>query len=108
MTSEQLESRKQQDEIVRRKLAVAPLRFEANGKEMMYCYPDSKHDLAGWILYRHPDGRWVTLRKATDQDMDTAYRVLSQDETLKKMPTPAAFLSACGVPKVYRDGTRPE
>ena len=47
MTSEQLESRKQQDEIVRRKLAVAPLRFEANGKEMMYCYPDSKHDLAG-------------------------------------------------------------
>ena len=44
----------------------------------------------------------------TDQDMDTAYRVLSQDETLKKMPTPAQFLAACGVPKIYRDGTRPE
>ena len=44
----------------------------------------------------------------TDQDMDTAYRVLSQDETLKKMPTPAMFLAACGVPKIYRDGTRPE
>jgi len=40
--------------------------------------------------------------------MDTAYRVLSQDETLKKMPTPAQFLAACGVPKIYRDGTRPE
>jgi len=44
----------------------------------------------------------------TDQDMDTAYRVLSQDETLKRMPTPAMFLAACGVPKVFRDGTRPE
>ena len=82
MTSEQLESRKQQDEIVRRKLAVAPLRFEANGKEMMYCYPDSKHDLAGWILYRHPDGQWVTLRKATDQDISamTVAGVAGADE----------------------------
>jgi len=44
----------------------------------------------------------------TDQDMDTAYRVLSQDETLKRMPTPAQFLAACGVPKIYRGGTRPE
>ena len=78
MTSEQLESRKQQDEIVRRKLAVAPLRFEANGKEMMYCYPDSKHDLAGWILYRHPDGQWVTLRKATDQDISAMSRAVSK------------------------------
>ena len=22
----------------------------------------------GWILYRHPDGQWVSLRKATDAD----------------------------------------
>lgn len=22
----------------------------------------------GWIVYRHPDGQWVTLRKATEQD----------------------------------------
>jgi hypothetical protein len=65
---EQFEHRRKQDEIVTLKLAVAPLRFEANGKEMMYCYPDSQHELAGWILYRHPDGQWVTLRKATDED----------------------------------------
>lgn len=69
MTPEQLENRKQQDQIVYRKLAVTPLRFEANGREMMYCYPDSKHELAGWLLYRHPDGQWVTLRKATDADV---------------------------------------
>jgi len=38
-----IQYRKEQDEIIKRKLAVTPLRFEANGKEMMYCYPDSKH-----------------------------------------------------------------
>ena len=77
MTSEQLKYRKEQDDIVYRKLAVVPLRFEANGKEMMYCYPDSKHELAGWILYRHPDGKWVTLRKATDADVTEMSRAVS-------------------------------
>lgn len=23
-----------------------------------------------WICYKHPDGQWVTLRKATDDDKD--------------------------------------
>ncbi len=23
---------------------------------------------SGWLLYRHPDGQWVTLRKASDDD----------------------------------------
>lgn len=77
MTSEQQKYRAAQDEIVRRKLAVTPLRFEANGKEMMYCYPDSKHELAGWILYRHPDGQWVTLRKATDADLEAMSTAVS-------------------------------
>ena len=22
----------------------------------------------GWIHYKHPDGQWVSLRKATDED----------------------------------------
>lgn len=22
----------------------------------------------GWIAYKHPDGQWVTLRRATDDD----------------------------------------
>jgi hypothetical protein len=37
----------------------------------------SKHELllvvegswAGWLLYRHPDGQWVSLRKATQDDL---------------------------------------
>lgn len=35
-------------------------------REMRYLYPDSGHHWAGWILFRHPDGHWVSLRKATD------------------------------------------
>ena len=26
-------------------------------------------DYKGWIVYRHPDGQWVTLRKATQKDL---------------------------------------
>jgi len=77
MTAEQQKYHKEQDEIVRRKLAVAPLRFESSGKEMMYCYPDSKHELAGWIIYRHPDGQWVTLRKATEADVEKMSEAVS-------------------------------
>jgi hypothetical protein len=46
------------------------LNFEVNGKQMKYCYPDCpRESLRGWILYKHPDGQWVTLRKATDDDI---------------------------------------
>lgn len=51
---------------------VAPLRFydARRGQEMMYVYPDTKHEAAGWLLYKHPDGQWVTLRKATNDDIE--------------------------------------
>jgi hypothetical protein len=68
--------RAKQDAIVYRKLNVTPLRFEANGKDMMYVYPDTKHELAGWILFRHPDGQWVTLRKATEDDVERITRAV--------------------------------
>ena len=46
------------------------LNFEANGKQMKYCYPDCpRESLRGWLLYKHPDGQWVSLRKATDDDL---------------------------------------
>lgn len=41
----------------------------ATKKRMKYVYPDTKHWTAGWILYKHPEGKWVTLRKATDDDI---------------------------------------
>ena len=86
MTSKQLEFRKQQDDIVMRKLAIVPLRFESNGKEMMYCYLDSQHELAGWILCRHPDGQWVTLRKATEQDIMVLSIGVSNAWRIKMIP----------------------
>ena len=46
-------------------------RFRAHGKEMMLVLTDEpRKDLHGWLLYRHADGQWVTLRKATDQDIN--------------------------------------
>lgn len=31
-------------------------------RELLYNYDN------GWLYYRHPDGQWVTLREATDDD----------------------------------------
>ena len=44
----------------------------------------------------------------TDEDIERAYRALLEDDTLRRMPTPSQFRVSCGIPKVYRDGTRPE
>jgi hypothetical protein len=41
----------------------------ASGRRMKYVYPSTQHWTAGWILYKHPQGHWVTLRKATDDDI---------------------------------------
>jgi hypothetical protein len=45
-------------------------RFYANGKEMMLVTDDEpQKSWHGWLMYRHPDGQWVSLRKATDADL---------------------------------------
>lgn len=41
----------------------------ASDRMMKYVYPDTPHWCAGWILYKHPDGQWVTLRKANEEDL---------------------------------------
>ena len=30
----------------------------------------------GWIVYKHPDGQWVTLRKATEADHSAIRRAI--------------------------------
>lgn len=46
------------------------MKFFANGKEMMLVTEDEPQKCwHGWLLYRHPDGQWVSLRKATDADI---------------------------------------
>jgi hypothetical protein len=32
------------------------------------CLLVTEGDWKGWICYKHPDGRWVTLRKADDKE----------------------------------------
>ncbi len=51
---------------------IAPLKFYDQKREqpMMYVYPDTKHWCAGWLLYQAKHGGWVTLRKATDEDIE--------------------------------------
>lgn len=46
------------------------LRFfdKASNREMKYIYPDAPQ-WSGWIVYKHPDGQWVSLREATDDDL---------------------------------------
>lgn len=43
----------------------------ASSRTMLLVADDeSRKEIRGWVLYRHPDGQWVTLRKATDEDLD--------------------------------------
>lgn len=43
-----------------------------------YVYPDANHWCAGWLLYKHCDGHWVTYRKATDADIEAINRAVVQ------------------------------
>lgn len=38
---------------------------KGSSREMMFVY---EGEWADWIFYKHPDGQWVSLRKATDED----------------------------------------
>ena len=40
---------------------------QSRKQDMMFCTEEG-HSFYQWILYRHPDGQWVSLRKATAQD----------------------------------------
>lgn len=52
------------------------LRFHdaTSDREMLLVY--EPHALAGWICYRHADGPWVTLRRATEDDKAEISRVV--------------------------------
>jgi hypothetical protein len=40
-----------------------------SGRRMLLVDDEERADIAGWIAYKHPDGKWVSLRKATDADL---------------------------------------
>jgi hypothetical protein len=39
----------------------------ASGRDMLLVAQGEAY--AGWVCYKHPDGQWVTLRKATESDI---------------------------------------
>lgn len=43
--------------------------FDAVRQREMLLVADGE-PYAGWICYRHPDGQWVTFRKATPEDIE--------------------------------------
>lgn len=48
--------------------------FWSKGKSIMLVSDEEpRESLRGWLLYRHPDGQWVTLRKATNSDLQAVY-----------------------------------
>jgi len=40
---------------------------KASGR-ILLLVQDAQSDFDGWLAYNHPDGQWVTLRKATEED----------------------------------------
>lgn len=44
----------------------------------------------------------------TDEDLDKGYLDILKFAETHRMPTAQQFLRACGIPRVYRNGTKPE
>ncbi len=40
----------------------------ASAREMKWVFGDRQESLNDWLVYKHPDGQWVTLRKITEAD----------------------------------------
>ena len=63
--------------IILKSLDVTPLTFrDALLNRWAYVYPDTKHWTAGWLLRRTASGEWITVRKATDADIENLTRAV--------------------------------
>ncbi len=59
--------------------------YDHNSSRMMILTPDNADDFPGWIHWKHPDGQWVTLRKATDEDRKHIADCVARDATTKSL-----------------------
>lgn len=56
-----------------------PMNLLPNGLTLLQQNPDCAARLDqsakdhGWLYRKHPDGQWVTLRKLSDAEIETAY-----------------------------------
>ena len=55
--------------------------YDLAGKRsmMLVSNDEPREDMRGWLLWRHPDGQWVTLRKATADDLSRLHKTFPQD-----------------------------
>lgn len=61
----------------------------SNLQERAICI-DKESRFFGWVFYKHPDGQWVTLRKASDPEIRSAeFCVRCGDEYLIEDLVPA-------------------
>lgn len=44
---------------------------------------DAGNPFYGWVFWKHPDGQYVSVRKAYDEELSQAKRVHEADETFK-------------------------
>lgn len=63
--------------------------FEPGGRELLL---DLRQDTSwgGWLFYRHVDGQWVSLRKATEADLVAMLRSIA-------CSFPTAMISICSL-----------
>ena len=52
------------------------------------------------------DAYVLTVAHRTDEDLNRAYRAILRANRF--MPSPSELLDACGIPKSFRDGSKPE
>ena len=58
------------------------------------------------MTVRARDAYIATVGHRTDEDLNRAYLSVLRDSRF--MPRPSDLLEACGIPKSYRDGSKPE
>lgn len=58
----------------------------ATGRKMMLV---TGGQWKGWLAWQHPDGEWVSLRKATDQDRKVIFGAIWPTNTLFYVTRPA-------------------
>lgn len=55
-----------------------------DGRHMVCINPESRYN--GWVFYKHPDGQWVTERRALPNEIEQAKQRLSQLDSCLDIP----------------------
>lgn len=60
------------------------IEFYDKGSDRQMIFVDKEDErYAGWIFFKHPDGQWVTLREATEEDKLILTKEIDSQERIK-------------------------